>query len=141
MTENEANDINVGMDLYHQLVEAKMEAERWKAKYEDLEQRLAGDEVTRLMAEVIDWREKYDQLDKAHDRLEAQNRHAHMKESLVHNSISMYDTVIDLIQHPMIEAKWEELLFVFKLVDADRYAAVKKQIEGIMRSRSMNAPE
>lgn len=141
MNQQEADDINVGMDLYHQLVEAKMEAERWKAKYEALEQLHTNDETTRLMAEVIDWREKYDRLDKAHDLLECRDRRSHFKENQVQSALSMYDTIINLIQIPMIEAQWEDMLAMIKLIDADKYARLAAQIKQIMAARSMNAPE
>jgi hypothetical protein len=129
MTANDINHANEIMNLSNAVTEADMAAARWQTKYEVLVK------VTPLMLEVLQWREKYQDLADRYYREEAANRRSFSIELQASALRSLHDEIVNLMQDEMLYGLFTDFTMAVRLKDEIAYERLKGIIERAMTVR------
>jgi len=122
MTSQVSTEVNVGLALFHKMVDAQMEAAQWKAKYEELANQTLDSKLELAQQQAAGWWTKYV------DARDLNIRHSKNHEELVAriNDLSkfksLYTCWTTLCDDPRFTDSLSDLMLIMKLSEPDLFA-------------------
>ncbi len=122
MNPQETTAINDGLELFHQLIEAKMQAEQWKAKYEELASKTPDEQLAIANEEAACWYLKY------LNATDLNERHSKNHKVLVGEIEQFrkykyaFEHMNKLCNHPRFIDGWSDLQLMMKLSEPELFA-------------------